>query len=93
MSARSKLRRLQLENARLAEIAQAAENVKNELYDILFQGEDPAEREVRWKWIVLEVKSNKVDLDTIRDRWNKQREALNLEPADASSSDNQPVER
>ena len=33
----------------------AANNVKNELYDLLFPNENKDEREVRWKWISLEV--------------------------------------
>ncbi len=37
----------------------AMNNVKNELYDILFPGESDEEKEVRWKWIMLEVKNLK----------------------------------
>ena len=30
-------------------------NAKEQLYDILFPGEHPDEREVRWKWILLQA--------------------------------------
>ena len=30
-------------------------NAKEQLYDILFSGEHPDEREVRWKWILLQA--------------------------------------
>lgn len=33
-----------------------------ELYDIVYEGEDPMEREVRWKWVVLGVRNMKEKL-------------------------------
>jgi hypothetical protein len=56
MGARTKLRKLQLRNTHLEDIAGTAEAAKNEIYDVLFPGEPLEEREVRWKWILLEIK-------------------------------------
>ena len=55
MSARSKLRRLRLENSLLQEAVTASVNIKELLYNKLFPGEQAVDREVRWKWILLKL--------------------------------------
>lgn len=57
MGARSKLRKLQLKCNALELEVEGHRNVKEQLYGMLFAGEPIEEREVRWKWIVLEVRN------------------------------------
>lgn len=56
MTARSKLNKLALRANDLELEVLGHRNAKNELYNILFPNEPPDEREVRWKWIVHQVR-------------------------------------
>ena len=56
MGARAKLRKLLIANNDLTLEVAGHRNVKNELYDTLFPNELLCQREVRWKWITLEVR-------------------------------------
>lgn len=56
MSARSKLRKLRLKCNELELEVEGHRNIKEQLYDMLFVGEPPEHREVRWKWIKLGVR-------------------------------------
>jgi hypothetical protein len=56
MGARTKLNKLLRKRNDLELEVDGHRNVKEQLYDMLFAGEPSEEREVRWKWIVLEVR-------------------------------------
>lgn len=47
-------------------VDEAIRRQAEELYDIVYKGEDPSLREVRWKWIVLGVQNMREDLDNAR---------------------------